>query len=169
MRYQSFKKQTGFIMAAMTAMTALAFTFGPGIAEAGGYKHKYHGKHYGSHYGKHYKHKYKHHSGVAIVLGTLGAIGWPIHSNGYKTNDHYVSYSRRHYRRHKRHSWKHAYNHGSSYGSNNYGGYQSVCHTVKKRGYWHGHKAKIGGTACVDEYGNFYVVKGSRYLIKYLY
>ncbi|MGY8990659.1 MAG: hypothetical protein ACKVHL_03610 [Rhodospirillales bacterium] len=40
---------------------------------------------------------------------------------------------------------------------------------MKKRGYWHGNRAKIGGTACVDAYGNGYVVKGSRYLIKYLY
>ena len=155
MRHPSQNNRSGFIMA---AIAAIALTFGPGIAEAGGYKHKYHGKHHSSHHGKHY---YKHKKGAAIVLGTLGVIGWAFHSDGHRYNKHYISKSRRHYRRHKRRHWKHASNYDH--------GYQGSCHPVKKRGYWRGHRAKIGGTACIDAYGNHYVVKGSRYLIRYLY
>ena len=29
--------------------------------------------------------------------------------------------------------------------------------------------SEIGGTACVNAYGNYYVINGSRYLIRYLY
>jgi len=158
MRQQSQNKKTGFVMA---AIAALALTFGPGIAEAGGYKNKYHGKHHSSHQGKHYKRYNKHNDDAAIVLGALGVLGWAFHSDGHRYNKHYISQSRRHYRRHNRRHWKHASNYDR--------GYQGSCHPVKKRGYWHGNRAKIGGTACVDAYGNRYVVKGSRYLIKYLY
>ena len=158
MRQQSQNNRTGFVIAAIAAM---ALIFGPGIAEAGRYKNKYHSKHHGKHYGsyhsKPYKRYYKHNDGAAIVLGALGVLGWALHSDGYNNNKHYVAQSRRHKRRH----WKHASNYNQ--------GYQSSCHQVKKRGYWRGHRAKIGGTACVDDYGNRYVLNGSRYLNRYLY
>lgn len=47
-------------------------------------------------------------------------------------------------------------------------GHRGACHTVSKIGYRHGQKALIGGTACYDRYGNFYVLEGSRYIIRYL-
>jgi len=151
MRQQSISKKTGFVMA---AVAALALTFGATSADAGGYKNKH----------KHQSNHYKNNDSAAIVLGTLGVLGWVLHSsNNHDYNYSQISYSRRNHRRHKRHNWKRR--HASNYGHS----YQSACYPVKKVGYWHGRKAKIGGTACVDAYGDRYVVKGSRYLIKYLY
>ena len=159
MRQQSIHKRTGFVMA---TVAALALAFGATTADAGGYKNKHAGKHHGKHYGKNYGKHYKHNNSAAIVLGTLGVIGWTLHSGNYYDNSP-VSYSRRQHRRHKRHYSKHYY--ASNYGHS----YQGHCYPVKKIGYWHGKKAKIGGTACVDAYGDRYVVKGSRYVIRYLY
>jgi len=41
------------------------------------------------------------------------------------------------------------------------------CHKVYKHGYYHGRKARIGGTQCYDSYGNPYIVQGSRYVVEY--
>ena len=43
------------------------------------------------------------------------------------------------------------------------------CHRTSKIGYWHGYRARIGGTMCYDAYGYPYIVPGSRYLIHYIY
>lgn len=46
--------------------------------------------------------------------------------------------------------------------------YHRDCHPVYKIVYDHyGQPMKIGGTMCYDEYGNGYVVPGSRYLINH--
>lgn len=61
----------------------------------------------------------------------------------------------------------------SQYRQDNYNqGYNNVsqvCQDVNKVGWWNGQKALIGGTGCYDQYGNLYVVEGSRYLIRYVY
>jgi hypothetical protein len=41
------------------------------------------------------------------------------------------------------------------------------CHSVSKTGYDDGRKAEIGGTRCYDEYGDAYIVPGSRYVVQY--
>ncbi len=41
------------------------------------------------------------------------------------------------------------------------------CHAVSKIGYDDGREARIGGTRCYDEYGEAYIVPGSRYVIDY--
>lgn len=43
----------------------------------------------------------------------------------------------------------------------------SHCWPVKKKGYWKGRKALVGGKMCRDHSGYTYVVPESRYLIKY--
>lgn len=161
MKRQPKKNRIGFLNYAMAVITAAGFVFATTTAEAGGYKHK-HGYHK-----KYYKH-YKHYDGATILLGTLGyaLIGKQKykHHYGYKSHSfkHYGSYRHKH-KYYKRRHWKH------HYAADDHYGYSGKCHAVKKVGYWHGQKAKIGGTACADGYGNYYVVKGSRYLIRYLY
>ncbi len=49
-----------------------------------------------------------------------------------------------------------------------YGPYRG-CHRTSRIGYWHGYRARIGGTVCYDAYGYPYIVPGSRYLIHYIY
>ncbi|NIA71157.1 hypothetical protein HBA54_21390 [Pelagibius litoralis] len=58
---------------------------------------------------------------------------------------------------HKHHGKRHAY------------AVRRACHDVTKVGYRHGEKALIGGVMCYDGHGRGYIVKGSRYVIRYLY
>jgi len=53
------------------------------------------------------------------------------------------------------------------YDGHRHGYYRHDCHKVSKHGYYHGRKAKIGGTMCYDRYGDPYIVQGSRYVIHY--
>ncbi|MGA0395172.1 MAG: hypothetical protein ACO3MW_14055 [Rhodospirillales bacterium] len=157
MRQHTIKNRSGFAMAAIAALGLMLTT---SLAEAGGYKHKYNGKYHSHYYGKHYKKHFKHHGNKTVILGALGLRGWGLHSDNHYYVHPNATYKHRHsYKRYKRRAWKHAYN-------DNHDG---SCYPVKKKGYWRGHRAKIGGTACVDRYGNTYIVKGSRYLIRYLY
>ena len=41
------------------------------------------------------------------------------------------------------------------------------CRTVIKKAYEHGRLAKIAGKLCYDRHGNPYIVKGSRYVVRY--
>ena len=41
------------------------------------------------------------------------------------------------------------------------------CHATSKVGFDHGRRARIGGTMCYDTYGSPYIVRGSRYIIRY--
>ncbi len=126
---------------------------------------------------------------LALTLSTPAAAdGWSLglNSHGGITFSFYGGYhpgyyNKRHlYRRHTpyygRHTYRprrhgphitnnYYYNSGPSYGP----GYapSRACQPVSKTGYWHGRKAKIGGTMCYDAYGNGYIVNGSRYLIHY--
>ncbi len=100
---------------------------------------------------------------------------------------HHDKHARRHHKRHHKHHGHHDRRHGagidlgaltlffgqSQYRQDNYSqGYNNVsqvCQDVSKVGWWNGQKALIGGTGCYDQYGNLYVVEGSRYLIRYVY
>lgn len=161
MRQRLKNDRARFLNTAMAAIAAIGLVFSATTADAGGYKHKY-----GFH-GKHYKH-YKHYGGATILLGTLGYALTSSHKYkhhyGYKSHGyrHYGSYRHKH-KYYKRRFWKH------HYAADDHYGYSRKCHAVKKVGYWHGYKAKIGGTACKDGYGGYYIVKGSRYLIRYLH
>lgn len=64
---------------------------------------------------------------------------------------------------HRGHSPRHSY--ASRYGYAGRGG----CHEVSKVGHHHGQKALIGGVMCYDSHGRGYVVKGSRYVVRYLH
>ena len=153
MRQKSFNKKTGFVMAAVAALT---LAFGITSAEAGGRKNKHHGyksygwshgKYYGKHYKKRHNKRHKYRRGSVVVLGPLSVLGWVLHD----IHGHYPNYNLR--------QWQPQY----------VSGYQNGCTPVSKIGRWHGHRAQIGGTACVNAYGNYYVINGSRYLIRYLY
>ena len=131
--------------------------YGHGKKHRHGYWHKHgygskhwhdHGHKHGHYKKKHKKKRYKHSHGH-----------YKHHHKrdygNYRDSDHYPwRYDKRGYKRHVK---VHRY-HG--------GGYD--CHPVKKKGYFHGRPAKIGGTMCYDRYGNGYIAKGSRYVIKYL-
>ena len=97
---------------------------------------------------------------------------------------HYREKHRKHRKHHKRHdrSYRHHYDNGYDYGRHAWHGhrhhkkhrrfkrrhYVDSCHAVRKKGYWHGYYAVIGGTMCYDRRGRAYIVRGSRYLIRYL-
>ena len=92
--------------------------------------------------------------------------------NNYGHGGYYGSRRDYYGRGHRGHRGYHGRGHRGYYEGSRRGGYgryeqRSDCHAVSKVGYWHGHKALIGGTMCYDRYGNSYVVDGSRYLIRY--
>lgn len=70
----------------------------------------------------------------------------------------YRSFSR-HHRRPGHNIHRHR-GHGFNSGHNR-------CRRVSKHDYHHGREALIGGTLCYDSYGNPYIVRGSRYIIRY--
>lgn len=95
-------------------------------------------------------------------------------------------HAKRHFKRHhfKRHKGHHAkrrhfhsrHHHKGKLHSHHRGhsprhGYaaRGGCHEVTKVGHRHGQKALIGGVMCYDSHGRGYVVKGSRYVIRYLH
>lgn len=95
---------------------------------------------------------------TAQAWGNYGHYGHGQHRYGhsgyghYARKHHYYPYSRSYSRHSSRHSSRH-YNRGRD------------CHSVyKHQKDEYGSKAKINGTKCYDEYGNGYVVPGSRYL-----
>lgn len=110
------------------------------------------------------------------------------HARHYHKHKRHHRKHKRHHRRHGGHHHKHHGGHHRSgidlggltlffgqnlYREDSYGqGYNNVsrvCQDVSKVGWWNGQKALIGGTGCYDQYGNLYVVEGSRYLIRYVY
>ena len=119
--------------------------------------------------GSHYSYSYS---------GGYGDHGYAGYSRGSRRDYRRGrSYDHR-YRRGHAYNGGHAYNDGHAYDDGRQsGGYQSdgyqhsqsysSCQQVYKHGYWHGRKAKIGGTQCYDRYGSPYIVQGSRYLIEY--
>ncbi len=135
--------------------------YGHGKKHKHGYwhKHGYGGKHWHDHGHKHGHYKKKHKK-KRYKHGHGHGHGHYKHHNhkhdygNYRDSDHYPwRYDKRGYKRHvKVHRF--------------HGGYD--CHPVKKKGYFHGRPAKVGGTMCYDRYGNAYIAKGSRYVIKYL-
>ncbi len=144
---------------AISATVALFAVAAAGAANAGGSGH---GKHRGGqHGGGHYAY------GLAGVVGHLLFGGYSYsyrYGNSYGDGrDRGRGYGRRH--DHRRHG------HGG-YGRTGYGqmpGYvvRRPCHATSKNGYAHGRRAKIGGTMCYDNYGNAYIVAGSRHVIGY--
>lgn len=123
-----------------------------------GHKHGHYKKHHKKHHkhGHHKKGHYKHDRGYDDYGYRHGKHHGKRDYGNYRDSDHYGwRYDKRGYKRHVK---VHRY-HG--------GGYD--CHPVKKKGYFHGRPAKVGGTMCYDRYGNGYIAKGSRYLIKYIH
>ena len=98
-----------------------------------------------------------------------GSRGYGSKGYGYKLKN---SYSFGGYRRsygktlrsHKKSNYRGG--HGKGYGQPVYG-YRSPCRQVEKLYYLDVRKALMGGIACPDAYGNYYVVPESRYLIKF--
>jgi len=70
---------------------------------------------------------------------------------------------------HRGHGGHHGSRHGGHGHDARHGGYGYDCRKVSKHGYYHGRKARIGGTMCYDRYGDPYIVQGSRYVIDYYY
>lgn len=81
-------------------------------------------------------------------------------------------FKRHHFKRHKGHHAKrrhfHRRPHHGHFSRHGYAA-RGGCHEVTKVGHRHGQKALIGGVMCYDGYGRGYVVKGSRYVIRYLH
>ncbi|MEN8176342.1 MAG: hypothetical protein ABFS23_11300, partial [Pseudomonadota bacterium] len=97
----------------------------------------------------------KHHYGYGLGYGLLhGLVG------------HYGHYGRGHYgRRHYGRHSSHGYRYGNRY-SGRHDSHGSHCRKVTKIGDYEGYKSKIGGTLCEDDYGDTYIVPGSRYVIE---
>ncbi len=130
-------------------------------------------------------------SGWRIVVGSDGHVGVDFYAYGkggaahprygkryghpgrygYRGRHHYprYGYSGRGYNRGYNRGYRRGYRDGAFGG---HGGYKSgyayrPCQRVYKSGYWRGRPAQVGGTMCYDEYGNGYIVRGSRYLMHY--
>jgi hypothetical protein len=79
--------------------------------------------------------------------------------------------------RDKRHAFHgHAQGHGQGYGQGHKtlqhrGGryYGAACRPVKVVGWHYGHRALFGQVVCVNRFGQRSTLRGSRYLIRYLY
>ncbi len=124
---------------------------------------------------------------IAIIIASFFLLGFtatPAVAGGYAlTLGHHNGHSHGHYSYNYDHhySYGHNYSYGNSYNYrqpnyyqsrshnnyNNTSSYSKPCHQVSKtivNDY--GEYQRIGGTMCYDSYGQAYVVKGSRYLIR---
>lgn len=122
---------------------------------------------------------YRHHRHDGGYYGSYVVLGYGIkhlghHSYKKRHHSHYDGGKHRHYK--KRHARKHRtkrhdrHGHGGyGYAGKGYAKHSYGCHPVSKVKWHHGRKARFGGTMCYDQYGNGYVVPGSRYLVGYLY
>lgn len=124
--------------------------------------HRYKRNHYGKRYsrGKNRRHRYG-----------------KRYSYGYKHKPYYRKYGygsyggyfgkpyKKHRYKYKRHYYGKGYGLGYQ-GNGRYYGRKKFCHPVSKYIYDdYGNRNKIGGTMCYDQYGQGYVVEGSRYKI----
>ena len=157
---------------AITLATCMAVlgTLGSGTAQAGGYDRGHGGD-----------------AVAGLLAGALvaGAI-YASHDDHYRSPRHHGYKSRRHhgYKSRRHHGYKSRRHHGykyryrghrggykfryrGGYGRRGHGGYSRSCHKVSKHGYYHGRKARIGGTMCYGRHGKAYIVRGSRYVIDY--
>lgn len=93
------------------------------------------------------------HAAVA-GLAVYSAVSHSRRHDGHRSGRHHARLDGRHHRR------GHRSGHSDYYRDDG-------CHKVYKHGYYHGRKARIGGTQCYDSYGNPYIVRGSRYVVEY--
>lgn len=110
-------------------------------ANAGGYGGYYGHGHHGHHSGHH---------------------GYGNHGYGYRPY-----YGGNHYNRYPGYSGYASHGNYAGYSSNNYVNQPRGCRQVYKyTNDEYGNPQQIGGTMCYDNYGQVYVVEGSRYLIR---
>jgi len=121
---------------------------------------------------------YRHHNGLSFSFGTHGNhIRFGYSNKHYDHTPHHKYWYRHHFSHKPFHSYKYRYSpffgyrsfgyKQPSYKQNRYKRdiVKKPCHPVTKvivgR---HGQYRGVDGTMCYDQYGNGYVVKGSRYL-----
>ena len=101
-------------------------------------------------------------------------LGHYSHKKAYRRKNNY--YQKKQTHQHSSSDYNHTHSHGDyakhhyyvpDYYVDHYEANPSHCWAVKKKGYWKGRKALIGGQMCRDGSGYTYVVPTSRYLIKY--
>jgi hypothetical protein len=90
------------------------------------------------------------------------------HHSGYYGYGHRPYYGGSHYNRYPGYSGYASHRNYTGYASNNYISRQpNGCRQVYKNAYDdYGNPQQIGGTMCYDNYGQGYVVEGSRYQIR---
>lgn len=81
------------------------------------------------------------------------------HTHPHALSDHHHPHSHGDYAKH--------HHYIPDYYVDHYQAKPAHCWAVKKKGYWKGRKALVGGQMCRDDNGYTYVVPTSRYLIKY--
>lgn len=117
-------------------------------------------------------------SAVLLPIKTASARGYGVH-HGYGNNGHYaIGYGHHNHHHHgnyyphyySRHSYTHRYNpsgYYANYPAQSYAYQAKPCHQVYKNSYdEYGDAYRIGGTMCYNQYGEGYVVEGSRYEIR---
>ena len=92
------------------------------------------------------------------------AQAWSYGGYGYPYYGHSRHYSHGHNYGHRPYRSRHQY--GSSRQSRRHGYDGDDCHPTSKSGYHDGYEGRVGGTMCYDDYGDAYIVPGSRYLIE---
>ena len=103
---------------------------------------------------------------LAFTLPTTSRA-WSYNGNGYGEHGYYGH--GQHYSHDYGYAHRYAQNshyYGAGTASHQYGYNAGNCHPTSKIGYFDGYQGKIGGTMCYDEYGDPYIVRGSRYLIE---
>ena len=155
-------KAPGFLSITAILLITIALISLP-TANAGGLGLQVGGLHlgYGNHHG-HSSNRYgRHHSGKSHRKHyTKGhhSYGYNNHRKHHYSGYRYQSYpyGGRHYRR----------GYGYVKRRNNYQYDDGSCHRVYKFIYdEYGYRHKIGGTQCYDDYGDGYIVEGSRYRV----
>ena len=89
-------------------------------------------------------------------------VGTGYGGHGYYGHGHHYSQGYNY----GRHAYRDRYQYRSSSVSRQHGIGSGGCHPTSKIGYYDGYKGKVGGTMCYDDYGEPYIVSGSRYLIE---
>ena len=132
---------------------------------------------------------------ISVFVAAALTLSTPLSAGSRHTSGHHGGHGHRSHAHHDDHAYR-RYSHDGDYGYRDHhahhrgrheahylfrgitgyllGGYGyspryrgNSCHSVSKIGYDDGREAKIGGTRCYDEYGESYIVPGSRYVIHY--